>query len=73
MNKRVPSVTPKSSTFIRGFSESLIYCLKKKNQFFKKHKECKSDYCYSIFSCCGKLVKTTIKAEDGCLLSYRAV
>jgi hypothetical protein len=54
------SVKPKSSTFPHWFYKSLIYYIKRKNQFFKKYK---SDYYYNIFSYYHKVVKTTIKTD----------
>jgi hypothetical protein len=36
INEAIPSVKPKSSTFPHWFSKSLMYYIKKKNQFFKK-------------------------------------
>jgi hypothetical protein len=47
INETIPSVKPKWSTFLLGFSKyHILY--KKKNQFFKKYKN--SDYSYSKVS-----------------------
>jgi hypothetical protein len=63
INETIPSVKPKSSKFPHCFYKSLIYYIKKKNQFLKKYKKSKSDYYYSILSYHRKLVKTTDKAD----------
>jgi hypothetical protein len=50
INDTIPSVKPGSYSFPHWFSKSLIYYIKKKNQFFKKYKKSKSDCYCSIFS-----------------------
>jgi hypothetical protein len=55
-NEAILSVKPKSSTVPHWFSKSLIYYIKKLNQFLCK----KSKYDFSIFSYYRKQVKTTI-------------
>jgi hypothetical protein len=63
INDVIPSVKPRSSSFPHWFSKSLVYCIKKKNQFFKKYERSKSDYYCSIFSYYRKLIKTTIETD----------
>jgi hypothetical protein len=63
INKAIPFVKPKNSTFPHWFPKSLKKLHQEKNQFFKKYKKSKSDYYYSIFSYYHKLVKITIKAD----------
>jgi hypothetical protein len=59
----IPHRKSKNSTFPHWFSDSLKYCIKKKNQRFRKYRKSKSDRNYSVFSYYRKLVKPTIKTD----------